>query len=58
MRKGITEWIVLQQNFILTFSFEHENPNIDSPLKNIKGVIFIDEPEVELIQNINNRTNR
>jgi hypothetical protein len=36
-------------NFIVTFSFEHENPNIDSTLKQIRGVIFIDEPEVELM---------
>jgi hypothetical protein len=40
---------VLQHNFIVTFSFEHENPNIDSTLKQIRGVIFIQEPEVELI---------
>jgi hypothetical protein len=39
----------LQQNFIVTFSFEHENPNIDVTLKQIRGVIFIKEPEVELI---------
>jgi hypothetical protein len=43
------KWTTLQQNFVVTFSFEHENPNIDSTLKNIKGVIFIDEPEVELM---------
>jgi hypothetical protein len=30
-------------------SFEHENPNIDTTLKKIRGVIFIKEPEVELI---------
>jgi hypothetical protein len=39
----------LQQNFVATFSFEHENPNIDSMLKLIWGVIFIDEPEAEII---------
>jgi hypothetical protein len=33
----------------MTFSFEHENPNIDATLKHIRGVIFIEEPEVELI---------
>jgi hypothetical protein len=33
----------------VTFSFEHENPNIDSELKQIRGVIFIKEPEVELM---------
>jgi len=31
------------------FSFDDENPNIDSSLKQIRGVIFIKEPEVELI---------
>jgi hypothetical protein len=49
MHRGTTEWTTLQQNFVVTFSFEHENPNIDSTLKKIKGVIFIDEPEVELM---------
>jgi hypothetical protein len=38
----------LQQNFTVTFSFEHENPNIDTALKNIR-VIFIKEPKIELI---------
>jgi hypothetical protein len=49
MCRGTTEWTTLQQNFVVTFSFEHENPNMDSTLKTIKGVIFIDEPEVELM---------
>jgi hypothetical protein len=30
-------------------TFEHENPKIYSTLKQIRGVIFIDEPEVELM---------
>jgi hypothetical protein len=47
MRRGTTEWIGLQQNFVVTFSFEHENPNIDSVLNLIWGVIFFDEREVE-----------
>jgi hypothetical protein len=47
--RGTTNWTVLQQNFTVTFSFEHENPNIDSTLKQIRGVIFIKEPEVELM---------
>jgi hypothetical protein len=42
-------WPILKQNFTITFSFEHENPNIDSTLKQIRGVIFIKEPEVKLI---------
>jgi hypothetical protein len=37
-----------QRNFIVTFSFEHENPNMDLTLKQIRRVIFIKEPEVEL----------
>jgi hypothetical protein len=39
----------LKHNFTVTFSFEHENPNIDAALKQIRGVIFIKEPEVEHI---------
>jgi hypothetical protein len=49
MHIGTTEWTTLQQNFVVNFSFEHENPNMDSTFKLIQGVIFIDEPEVELI---------
>jgi hypothetical protein len=41
--------MTLQQNFTVTFSFENENPNIDVTLKKIRGVIFIKEPEIELI---------
>jgi hypothetical protein len=36
MRRGTTEWTTLQQNFVVTFSFEHENPNMDSTLKLIQ----------------------
>jgi len=43
------EWTTLQKNFVVIFSFEHENPNMDSTLKHIRGVIFVDEPEVELM---------
>jgi hypothetical protein len=49
LRKGTTTWMTLQQNFTITFSFEHENPNIDAALKWIRGIIFIEEPEIELI---------
>jgi hypothetical protein len=49
MHRGTTEWTSLQQNFVVTFSFEHENPNIDSMLKMIHGILFIDEPKVELM---------
>jgi hypothetical protein len=43
------EWTTLQHNFIFTFSFQHENPNMDSSLKQIRGVIFINEPYIKLI---------
>jgi hypothetical protein len=49
LHKGTATWITLQQNFTVTFSFEHENPNIEASLKWIRGVIFIKAPEVELI---------
>jgi hypothetical protein len=39
----------LQHNFTVTFSFDHESPNIDATLKNIRGVIFIKEPKFEII---------
>ena len=47
--RGTTSWTVLQQKFTVIFSFEHENPNIDAALKQIRGVIFIKEPKIELI---------
>ena len=34
---------------MVNLSFEHENPNMDLALKYIRGVIFIEEPEVEPI---------
>ena len=46
LHRGTAKWKALQQNFIVTFSFEHENPNIDSSLKLIWGMILIDEPYV------------
>jgi hypothetical protein len=49
LRRGTAEWTTLQKKFVVTFSFEHENPNMDLALKQIRGVIFIQEPEVELI---------
>jgi hypothetical protein len=33
LHRGTAEWTTLQQNFIVTFSFEHENPNMDLALK-------------------------
>jgi hypothetical protein len=50
LHRGTMTWTVLQHNFAVTFSFEHENPNIDATLKQIRGVIFIKEPEVELMK--------
>jgi hypothetical protein len=41
--------MTLQQNLTITFSFEHEKPKIDATLKWIRGVIFIEEPKIELI---------
>jgi hypothetical protein len=49
MHRGTTEWSSLQKNFIVTSLFEHENPNMDSTLKLIEGMIFTDELEVEII---------
>jgi hypothetical protein len=46
---GTAKWKTLQQNFIVTFPFEHENPNMDLALKQIRGGIFVDQPEVELM---------
>jgi hypothetical protein len=41
LHKGTATWTTLQHNFSITFSLEHENPNIDASLKWIRGVIFI-----------------
>jgi hypothetical protein len=47
--KDTVEWTTLQKKITITFSFEHENHNIDSTLKQIKGVILIKELEVGLM---------
>jgi hypothetical protein len=47
--KGTTTWRTLQQKFTITFSFEYEKPKIDAALKQIRGVIFIKELEIEFI---------
>jgi hypothetical protein len=49
LRRGNMSSTVLQENFTITFPFVHENPNIDTKLKKIRGLIFIKEPEVELM---------
>jgi hypothetical protein len=48
LRKGTKTWAPLQQNFTVTFSFEHENPNTETTLKWIRDFIFITELEVEV----------
>jgi hypothetical protein len=52
MRKGTKTWATLQHNFTVTFSFEHENPNMDTTLRQIRNIIFIKEPEVEAIAEV------
>ena len=52
MRKGTKTWVTVQHNLTFTFSFEHENPNIETTLKWIRDVIFITESEVEVITEI------
>jgi hypothetical protein len=44
MCKGTTKWTILQQDLVVTLSFEHENPNIDLALKLIEGMIFLRNP--------------
>jgi hypothetical protein len=58
MRKGTKTWVTLQQNFTVTFSFEHENPSIDTALKWIRNVIFIEELEVEAITEVQQRNKK
>jgi hypothetical protein len=41
--------MTLQKTFTITFSFEHDNTNIDVALKWIRGIIFIEELEIELV---------
>jgi hypothetical protein len=53
-------WEEMQQNFVITFSFEDENPMVDTPLKVARDRIF-EEPEFEIVrayQNQNRHTNR
>ena len=42
MRKGTITWPVMIDNFLLTFTFESEYPNIDQALEVIKTNIFDD----------------
>jgi hypothetical protein len=47
-------------NFVITFSFEHENPMVDTTLKVVRDRIF-EEPEFEIVttyQNQNRQTVR
>jgi hypothetical protein len=49
LHKETATWITLQHNFTVTFSFEHENPNIDAAPKQTREVMFIKELEFKLI---------
>jgi hypothetical protein len=49
LHRGTASWKAFQHNFTVTFSFKHENPNINTTLKKIRGVIFIKEQEVKII---------
>ena len=33
LRRETTNWTILQHNFTIAFSFEHQNPNINLALK-------------------------
>jgi hypothetical protein len=58
LHKGTASCTILQQNFTFTFSFENENPNINATLNKIRGLIFIIEPEIELITEEQQRNRR
>jgi hypothetical protein len=49
LRKGTRTWETLRKNFIITFSFKDENPNINTALKWIKRVILMEQPKVEIL---------
>jgi hypothetical protein len=48
LHRETANWEDLQQNFVITFSFEHENPKIYTTLKLVKDKIF-EELEVEIV---------
>jgi hypothetical protein len=54
LRKGTVNWEDLQQNFLITFLFEHENPMIATTMKLIKEKTF-EEPEVETVTSYQNQ---
>jgi hypothetical protein len=45
----------MQNNFVITFYFEHENPEINTTMKVIRDKIF-EEPKFEIIPTYQNRT--
>jgi hypothetical protein len=47
-RKETTNWDDMQQKFLITFAFEHENLEIDTTLKVVREIIF-EEPKVEIV---------
>jgi len=46
--RGTANWEEMQQNFVITFAFEHDNPKMDTTLKLVKERIF-EEPGVEIV---------
>jgi hypothetical protein len=47
-RRETKNWEEIQQNFVVTFSFEHEIPEINTTLKVVRDRLF-EEPEFEII---------
>jgi hypothetical protein len=54
LRRETANWEEMQQNFVITFAFEHENPEIDTTLKLVRDRIF-EEPEVEIVTTYQNQ---
>jgi hypothetical protein len=57
LHKGTGNWINLQQNFVITFAFEHENPMMDATLKLIRENIF-EEPKVSIVTYYQNQNRK
>jgi hypothetical protein len=43
-----TNWEEKKQNFVITFTFDHENLEIDTTVRSVRDRIF-EEPEVEIL---------
>lgn len=51
LRHGMTEWDILRESFLLTFSFEDGFSCIDEVLQEIKATLFkIPEETIEWVQ--------